>query len=106
MAGAVHVFLFTNRFKENELQYNAGITVPMAEATDDTSTLTVAALNGLAAIFRSGFRYKKTGVLLTLQRSCLPTMLVRLTIHSAYGPLSSTTGKCNQIAELPLVCCT
>ena len=51
-AGAVYVFLLTNRFKEDEPQYNAGITVPMPDATDDTLVLTDAALKGLAAIFR------------------------------------------------------
>ncbi len=65
-AGAVYVFLLTNRFKEDEPQYNAGITVPMPDATDDTLALTAAALKGLAAIFRPGFRYKKTGIMLTL----------------------------------------
>lgn len=66
VAGAVYVFVLTNRFKEDEPQYNAGITVPMDDATDDTLALTSAALRGLAAIFRPGFRYKKTGVMLTL----------------------------------------
>ena len=66
VAGAVYVFVLTNRFKEDEPQYNAGITVPMGDATDDTLALTSAALRGLAAIFRPGFRYKKTGVMLTL----------------------------------------
>ena len=65
-AGAVHVFIQTNRFKAEEPQYNAGITVPMAEPTDDSLALTVAALKGLDAIYRTGFRYKKAGVLLTL----------------------------------------
>lgn len=66
VAGAVYVFLLTNRFKESEPQYNAGITVPMPDATGDTLALTSAALKGLAAIFRPGFRYKKAGVMLTL----------------------------------------
>ena len=66
VAGAVYVFVLTNRFKEDEPQYNAGITVPMDDATDDTLALTTAALRGLAAIFRPGFRYKKAGVMLTL----------------------------------------
>ena len=65
-AGAVHVFIQTNRFKAEESQYNAGITVPLDEPTDDTRVLTNAALKGLEAIFRAGYRYKKAGVLLTL----------------------------------------
>ena len=66
LAGAVHVFIQTNRFKAEEPQYNAGITVPLVEPTDDTLVLTAAALKGLEAIFRAGYRYKKAGVLLTL----------------------------------------
>ena len=66
VAGAVYVFVLTNRFRDDEPQYNAGITVPVVDATDDTLVLTSAALRGLAAIFRPGFRYKKTGVMLTL----------------------------------------
>ena len=65
-AGAVHVFIQTNRFKAEEPQYNAGINVPLAEPTDDTLVLTHAALKGLEAIFQAGYRYKKAGVLLTL----------------------------------------
>ena len=66
VAGAVYVFVMTNRFKAEEPQYNAGMTVPLAEPTDDTRVLTNAALKGLEAIFRAGYRYKKAGVLLTL----------------------------------------
>ena len=65
-AGGVYVFLMTNRFKENEPQYNPGITVPLVDVTDDTLVLTHAALQGLKAIYRAGFKYKKAGVMLTL----------------------------------------
>ncbi|MCB1959252.1 MAG: Y-family DNA polymerase [Rhodocyclaceae bacterium] len=65
-AGAVHVFLLTNRFKESEPQYNAGMTVALSDPTDDTLALVAAALKGLTAIYRPGFRYKKSGVVLTL----------------------------------------
>ena len=86
VAGAVQIFILTNRFKDNEPQHNAGITVPLADATDDTLVLTAAALRGLRAIYRPGFRYKKTGVVLSLlsakaarQATLLddPTALVR-----------------------------
>jgi DNA polymerase V len=65
-AGAVHVYLLTNKFQAREPQYSAGITVPLADVSDDTRALTAAALAGLAAIFRPGFRYKKTGIMLSL----------------------------------------
>lgn len=66
LAGAVHVFVRTNPFKETEPQYQGNITVPLVTATDDTLLLTRAALQGLRAIFRPGYSYKKAGILLTL----------------------------------------
>jgi DNA polymerase V len=65
VSAAVYVFIQTNRFNKDE-QYNAGLTVPMLEPTDDTLTLTAAALAGLEVMYRSGYRYKKAGVMLTL----------------------------------------
>ena len=65
-SAAVHVFLQTNRFKDDEPQYHPAITVPLIEATDDTLALISAATKGLRKIFRAGFHYKKVGVMLTL----------------------------------------
>ena len=64
VAGAVYVFVQTNRFKSAEPQYNAGVVVPLADVSDDSRTLTASALNGLRHIYRSGFCYKKCGVML------------------------------------------
>jgi DNA polymerase V len=66
VAAAVHVFVQTNRFKPEAPQYNAGLLVPLADATDDTLLLTRAALLGLTAIFKPGYHYKKAGIMLTL----------------------------------------
>jgi DNA polymerase V len=63
---AVYVFVQTNPFKENERQYNAGITVPLLDSSDDTRLLIGAALRGLKTIYRKGYRYKKAGIMLTL----------------------------------------
>ena len=68
-SAAVHVFLQTNRFKDDEPQYHPAITVPLIEATDDTLALISAATSGLRRIFRTGFHYKKVGVMLTLLSS-------------------------------------
>ena len=65
VSAAVYVFIQTNRFNKDE-QYHAGLTVPLHEPTDDTLTLTAAALTGLEKIYRSGYRYKKAGVMLML----------------------------------------
>ena len=65
-AGAVYVFVMTNRFRPDEPQNNAGRMVPFTDPTDDTRLLTKAALRGLKAVYKAGFGYKKAGVMLTL----------------------------------------
>lgn len=62
--GAVHVWVETNRFREDQAQYSNGITVPLPDQSDDTRLLTRAALWGLRRLYRPGFEYKKTGVML------------------------------------------
>jgi DNA polymerase V len=64
VAGAVYVFIQTNRFRASDPQYNAGLVVPLADVSNDTRTLTRAALYGLRRIFRDGYAYKKCGVML------------------------------------------
>jgi DNA polymerase V len=66
VSGAVYVFVQTNPFKENERQYNPGLTVALLDPSDDTRVLIQAALRGLKAIYRTGYRYKKAGIMLTL----------------------------------------
>uniref|UniRef100_UPI0039F660E8 Y-family DNA polymerase n=1 Tax=Sulfuriferula sp. GW6 TaxID=3345112 RepID=UPI0039F660E8 len=62
VAGAIQVFIQTHRFKPHEPQYNPGITVPMAQATNDTLRLTQAALAGLKCIYKPGYCYAKGGI--------------------------------------------
>ena len=64
VAGALYMFVQTNRFRESDPQYNGGMVVPLADVSDDTRVLTTAALHGLRRIFRDGYAYKKCGVML------------------------------------------
>ncbi len=64
LAGALHVYIATNRFHARETQYMPGITLPLAQATDDTSALIRTALWGLKRIYHPGYAYVKAGVLL------------------------------------------
>lgn len=64
VCGAVHVFVQTNPFRQQDLQYSNGLTVPLIEPTDDNRILAGAALQGLSQIFRDGYQYKKAGVML------------------------------------------
>lgn len=64
VAASVCVHIRTNPFNEKEPQYNRSIAVPLGQPSDDTLTLVAAALVGLKEIFREGYHYKKSGVLL------------------------------------------
>jgi DNA polymerase V len=64
--GALTVFIQTNPFKQNEPQHHQSVTIPLADPTDNTLTLTNAALAGLKQIYQTSFRYKKAGVILNL----------------------------------------
>lgn len=64
VAANLCVFIQTNPFKKNDPQYTPSIVVPLGEPTDDSTRLVNAALQGVKAIYRSGFKYKKSGVLL------------------------------------------
>ena len=64
VASSVCVYVRTNPFKETEPQYQKQLIIPMFQPTDDTLKLVKAALSGLKSIYRIGYQYKKTGVLL------------------------------------------
>lgn len=66
MAGALTVFIQTNRFNQKEPQYHSSIVVPLSDPSDDTMILTRAAISGLKNIYQKGFRYKKAGVIFNL----------------------------------------
>lgn len=63
VAASICIFIQTNPFKESP-QYQRSVVVPMSQPTDDTLKLVNAAIQGLGEIYRMGFGYKKSGVLL------------------------------------------
>jgi len=64
VAASLCVFIRTNPFKETDPQYEKSIVVPLTQPSDDTTKIVSAALRGLKSIYRPGFGYKKSGVLL------------------------------------------
>ncbi|MGE3993360.1 Y-family DNA polymerase [Pseudorhodoplanes sp.] len=58
------VFVETNRFKPTDPQYNVTRAIRLPVASADTGTLAKAANTVIRAIYKSGFRYKKAGVML------------------------------------------
>lgn len=63
-AASIAVMLTTNRHKPEDAQYYANRPVRLTIGTSDTARLIRAALWALKGIYRSGFRYKKCGILL------------------------------------------
>ena len=63
-AGAVYVFIQTNRFRADDRQYSGGTVMPLRDATDDTRDLSTAALCALKRLYRPGYAYKKCGIML------------------------------------------
>ena len=63
-AGALTVFIGTNRFKDAPQYYNSA-TVGLPVATADSGELIAIGLRLLRGIFAEGYRYKRAGILLT-----------------------------------------
>ena len=64
-AVSLHVFIITNRFREDLPQYWKSVSVNLPVPTDDTLEIVHYALSGLRSIFRTGYQYKKAGVIIT-----------------------------------------
>lgn len=64
VASAVLVFLKTNRFRPELPQYNPSIVVPLLSTTDDSRLIIHAAQKGLQSIYKKGFLFMKSGVML------------------------------------------
>ena len=65
LAGTLMVFIRTNPFNPREPQYHRSLTIPLPEATADTRILINWALKVLRRIYRPGFAYQKSGVMLS-----------------------------------------
>jgi DNA polymerase V len=63
-ATVLTVCLTTNEFREGP-QYSNSLTLNLPVVTDSTSELIGCALQGIRAIYRDGYLYKKAGVMLT-----------------------------------------
>lgn len=63
-ARGLQVFLSTNPFVLDDPQYHHTGTLELPAPTADTGLLIGQAMRGLATIYREGYRYKKTGIML------------------------------------------
>ena len=63
LASVVLVFVRTSPFRK-DAQYSRSICIPLRRPTSDTGAIVNAAVLGLQAIYRQGFKYAKAGVML------------------------------------------
>lgn len=64
VAGSVQVFIQTNPFNSSSQYYNS-VTIDLLPVTSSTVKIIKQAFQGLESIFKSGYDYKKAGVLLS-----------------------------------------
>jgi len=64
LATMIYVFIQTNSFKKKDQQYNSGRLIHLTKPTNDSRKLISAVLVGLKSIYKTGFFYKKAGVLI------------------------------------------
>jgi len=63
LASEVMVFIRTSPFRQ-DAQYSRSVVVPLVRPAADTGAIVRAAVLGLRAIYREGFKYAKAGVML------------------------------------------
>jgi DNA polymerase V len=64
VAGAIGLWIQTNRFRPQDPQHHPSVAVSLPEATDDTLRLVATATALLRSVHRVGYRYVKAGVML------------------------------------------
>lgn len=62
--GLVHILLQTNAHRLQDKQYFRSISIPLQVATNNASEIIKIAMEGLDIIFKTGYNFKKTGIML------------------------------------------
>ena len=61
---SMSIFVLTNHFNKREKQYSNSIRLQLPFPTNDSIKIVKRALEGIKRIYRSGYRYKKAGIIL------------------------------------------
>ena len=64
VAQSMSIFVLTNHFNKREKQYSNSIRLQLPFPTNNSIQIVKRALKGIRQIYRSGYRYKKTGIIL------------------------------------------
>lgn len=94
----LHVFAWTNRFKEEESNYKGSNEVVVFDvATDSTIVMLKAAHKALKDIYKRGCGYKKAGVIATgiIPRGSVQANMFDTTDHTRHGKIMHAIDKIN-----------
>ena len=61
---SISIFVLTNHFNKREKQYSNSVRLQLSFPTNDSIKIVKRALEGIRQIYRSGYRYKKAGIIL------------------------------------------
>jgi DNA polymerase V len=64
LASVINVFIDTNRFREQDVQYHGSKSAALAHPSSDTLQFNQLAMQLLDDIYQPGYLYKKAGVML------------------------------------------
>jgi DNA polymerase V len=87
LASCITVFIRTNAFKKDSPQYSNSFSLRIPYPTAFTPELIRYALNGLKAMYRDGYSYKKAGVYLTRivpQEAVQPDLFAEFSLYDYY----------------------
>lgn len=65
LASEVTTFMYTNRFREDQAQYNPSATIRLEVPASSAQEIVGAALKAFRIIFRESYKYKKAGVVVS-----------------------------------------
>lgn len=102
----VGVFLATNRFVKDRAQYVNHATLPTPDPIADTPSIIKAADRALRRVYRSGFQYKKAGIIITRLTSAdgmQPTLFTDMAELRRRQRLMQTIDRINSSYAVPEV---
>jgi DNA polymerase V len=97
-ANIIHVFVETNPFREQDKQYTRTKVVTLPVATNDTTLLIKYALIALKTIYKKGYNYKKTGIIVMgiVPQTEVQSALFDITDHPKQNLIMSAMDKINR----------
>ena len=101
LCSGIHIFINTNRFRKQDLQYSNGAMINFDEPIDNTVKIIKESFRLLENIYRSNYNYKKIGVvLLGLKQNKKNVLENSYIIQSNLFTLNQNLSDCNKKSDI------